>query len=94
MSGADVGRLEKAGGELGTEAIRQPGRYLPALRALRQLIGEAKAGKGGECTGCLAAVLSAFWSVLPPAANAPQPLTRSGSRLGEMYLDEIDEVNE
>ena len=94
LSGADVGRLEKAGGELGAEAIRQPGRYLPALRALRQLIGEARAGKPGACTGCLVAVQSAFWSVLPPAANAPQPLTRSRSRLGEMYLDEINAVND
>ncbi|CAA9300356.1 MAG: FIG045085: Hypothetical protein [uncultured Cytophagales bacterium] len=91
LSGADVGRLEKAGVELGAEAIRQPGRYLPALRALRQLIGEAKAKKTGGCTGCVAVVQAAFWSVLPPAPATPQPLTRSGSSLGELYLDEISD---
>jgi hypothetical protein len=94
LSGADVGRLEKAGGELGAAAIRQPGRYLPALRALRQLIGEAKARKKEVCTNCLAAVQSAFWSVLPPAVNTPQPLTRAGNRIGEMYLEAINGVND
>jgi hypothetical protein len=91
LSAADLGRLEKAGGELGAEAIRQPGRYLPALRALRQLIGEAKARKREVCTGCLAAVQSAFWSVLPPAASTPQPLTRAGNKLGDMYLEALQE---
>jgi hypothetical protein len=90
LSAADMSRLEKAGGELGAEAIRQPGRYLPALRALRQLIGEVKAGKKAVCADCLVTVQSAFWSVLPSAADTPQPLTRSGSQLGEMYLEAIE----
>jgi hypothetical protein len=91
LSGTDVGRLEKAGIELGAEAIRQPGRYLPALRALRQLIGEAKVQKKEVCTSCLAAVQAAFWSMLPPAASTPQPLIRSGNKLGEMYLEALED---
>jgi hypothetical protein len=89
LTKAELGRLEGAGSELGEEAIRQPGRYLAALRALRQLINEAREQKLA-CEGCLPVVQKAFWSVLPPAGESPGQTDRAGSRLGEMYLRSIE----
>ncbi len=89
LTKAELGRLEAAGSELGEEAIRQPGRYLAALRALRQLVSEAREQKV-VCEGCLPVVQKAFWSVLPPAGESPGQTGHAGSRLGEMYLKAID----
>jgi hypothetical protein len=89
LTKAELGRLEGAGSELGEEAIRQPGRYLAALRALRQLINEAREQKVA-CEDCLPVVQKAFWSVLPPAGESHVQTGHAGSRLGEMYLRSIE----
>jgi len=67
---ADARLLEPAGAALAAAALRRPGAYLPALRALRQLVADVRAGRP-PCPSCRAPVERALTDLLAPPAPAP-----------------------
>ncbi|MCR5887911.1 DUF4175 domain-containing protein [Hymenobacter sp. J193] len=83
----DAAALEAGGQALALAAQRQPGTYLAALRHLRQLTTELRAGQR-RCTTCLAGVEHAFTRLLPAPYTAP---TRPAgtTRLTQRYLQEL-----
>lgn len=84
---ADAAALEQAGSALAQAALQKPGLYLPALRALRQLAADARAGRM-PCATCLAPAQRALADLLPApvptAAPAPSP-----NRLARRYFQEL-----
>lgn len=84
---ADAAPLEAAGAALAQLALQKPGAYLPALRALRQLATEARAGQP-LCAPCLPTAQRALLDLLPAptptAAPAPAP-----DRLARRYFEAL-----
>jgi hypothetical protein len=87
-SPAAAAALEQAGSALAQAALHKPGLYLPALRALRQLATDARAGRV-PCATCLAPAQRALADLLPApvpaAAPAPAP-----DRLARRYFQELN----
>ncbi|SHJ37768.1 hypothetical protein SAMN02745146_2966 [Hymenobacter daecheongensis DSM 21074] len=79
--------LERAGQQLAGAALARPGRYLAAIRQLRQLSAEIRAGRP-PCLACAGAVEAAFTGLLPvpPAAPARPP---GPDRLARRYFQEL-----
>ena len=67
---ADAGLLDQAGNELAAAALRRPGAYLPALRALRELSRAVRAGQPtrAESRALLARALT---DILAPPTPTP-----------------------
>jgi hypothetical protein len=84
---ADAALLDQAGSALAGAALTQPGAYLPALRALRELVGDVRAGRPA-CAGCRPVVARALTDLLatPPPAPAPPP---APDRLARRYFQEL-----
>ena len=83
----DARLLEPAGPALAAAALRQPGRYLPALRALRALVADVRAGRR-PCAGCRLPVERALTDLL--AAPAPHPVPPpAADRLARRYFQEL-----
>jgi hypothetical protein len=84
---ADAAALEQAGQALAQAALQKPGAYLPALRALRTLASDARAGRH-PCASCLPVAERALTDLLPlptPAsARAAAP-----DRLARRYFQEL-----
>ncbi|MVN76520.1 hypothetical protein GO988_09310 [Hymenobacter sp. HMF4947] len=84
---ADAAQLEPAGTALAQLALQKPGAYLPALRALRQLAADARAGRQ-PCASCLSTAQRALTDLLPAptptAAPAPTP-----DRLARRYFEAL-----
>jgi len=79
--------LEQAGAALSQAALQQPGRYLPALRALRQLAADARASRV-PCPTCLAPAQRALTDLLPaPVPTAPP--AAAPDRLARRYFQEL-----
>ncbi len=84
---ADAAALEQAGSALAQAALQKPGLYLPALRALRQLATDARAGQV-PCPTCLAPAQRALTDLLPaPVPTAPPP--PAPDRLARRYFQEL-----
>ena len=84
---ADTRVLEQAGSVLAGAALQRPGVYLPALRALRELVADARAGRP-TCTECRRPVERALTDLLalpPPAPVAPP----AANRLARRYFQEL-----
>lgn len=85
---ADAATLEQAGQVLAQVTLQKPGAYLPALRALRTLAADARAGRT-PCASCLAPAERALTDLLPtptPTAAA----TGAADRLGQRYFQELN----
>ena len=86
-SPADARVLEQAGSVLSGAALQRPGVYLPALRALRQLVGDVRAGRP-TCAECRPPVERALTDML--AAPTPTPLVPPApNRLARRYFQEL-----
>ncbi|MCB2378650.1 DUF4175 domain-containing protein [Hymenobacter sp. BT635] len=84
---ADAARLDRAGGSLAQAALRNPGRYLAAVRDARQLSTELRAGRA-PCSSCLVKVEAALHDLLP--APPPAPARATGpDRLARRYFQEL-----
>ena len=79
--------LEKAGAELSRAALQRPALYLPALRALRELVADARAGRR-PCASCRAPVERALSELLARPNAAPVPPPAAG-RLANRYFQEL-----
>ncbi|GAA4353574.1 DUF4175 family protein [Hymenobacter saemangeumensis] len=89
LAPADARLLEQAGTELSAAALQRPGLYLPALRALRQLIAEARAGRSA-CQDCRAPVERALTDLL--AEPRPTPVAApAGDRMSRRYFQELSQ---
>ncbi|HEX8330657.1 MAG TPA: hypothetical protein VF629_24215 [Hymenobacter sp.] len=84
---ADARLLEQAGSALAGAALQRPGVYLPALRALRQLVGDVRAGRPA-CTDCRAPVERALTDLLAVPPQAPLPAA-APDRLARRYFQEL-----
>ena len=84
---ADAATLDQAGQVLAQAALQKPGAYLPALRALRTLAADARAGRS-PCQACLAPAERALTDLLPapPAAGATPA---APDRLARRYFQEL-----
>jgi hypothetical protein len=85
---AEAGALEQAGQALAQAALQKPGAYLPALRALRTLAADARAGRQ-PCASCLPVAERALTDLLP----APTPAsarTAAPDRLARRYFQELN----
>lgn len=82
-----AGALEQAGGELARAALQQPGRYLAALRAVRQTSSALRA-KQPVPTAALPLLERALTDLLPPAPAAPQRAP-AATRMGRRYFQEL-----
>ncbi|HET9505113.1 MAG TPA: hypothetical protein VFO93_16335 [Hymenobacter sp.] len=84
---AEAAALEQASQALAQAALQKPGFYLPALRALRTLAAEARAGRR-PCAPCLPVAERALTDLLPPpppaSARAAAP-----DRLARRYFEEL-----
>ncbi len=84
---AEAAALEQAGSALAQAALQKPGLYLPALRALRQLATDARAGRA-PCPTCLAPAQRALTDLLPaPVPTAPP--APAPDRLARRYFQEL-----
>ncbi|SHK08338.1 DUF4175 family protein [Hymenobacter psychrotolerans] len=84
---ADALLLERAGQAVAQAALQRPGAYLPAVRALRQLTTDIRAGRAA-CSTCFAPAEKALTSLLPAPAAAPLRSPRP-DRLGQRYLQAL-----
>lgn len=84
---ADAAALEQAGAALAQAALQKPGLYLPALRALRQLATDARAGRV-PCATCLAPAQRALTDLLPPPVPTAAPAA-TPDRLARRYFQEL-----
>ncbi|MEJ7662791.1 MAG: hypothetical protein WKG07_38615 [Hymenobacter sp.] len=84
---ADAAALEQAGTALAQAALQQPGRYLPALRALRQLATDARAGRVPQAS-YLASAQRALTDLLPAPVPTAAPAA-APDRLARRYLEEL-----
>ncbi|MBD2767722.1 hypothetical protein IC235_07430 [Hymenobacter sp. BT664] len=86
---ADAHLLEQAGSELARAALQRPTVYLPALRALRQLVADVRTGRP-PCPHCRPPIERAFTDLLapPPAAPLPPP---PPDRLARRYFQELNQ---
>jgi hypothetical protein len=84
---ADAPLLDQAGAVLASAAVAQPGRYLPALRALRELTTAVRAGRPTRTTSRMP-VVRALTDML--AAPPPVPAPPAGpDRLARRYFQEL-----
>ena len=84
---ADARLLEQAGTVLAGAALTRPGVYLPALRALRQLVADVRTGRP-TCAECRPPVARALTDVL--AAPVPTPVPPPApDRLARRYFQEL-----
>jgi hypothetical protein len=84
---AEAGALEQAGQALAQAALQKPGAYLPALRALRTLAADARAGRQ-PCASCLPVAERALTDLLP----SPTPASARAAapdRLARRYFQEL-----
>lgn len=86
---AAAAALEQAGSALAQAALQKPGLYLPALRALRQLATDARAGRV-PCATCLAPAQRALADLLPAPVPTAAP-TPAPSRLARRYFQALSQ---
>jgi hypothetical protein len=84
---ADAATLDQAGQALAQAALQKPGAYLPALRALRTLAADARAGRQ-PCPSCLVPAERALADLLPIPPTAGAVPTAPG-RLARRYFQEL-----
>lgn len=77
----------KAGQELSTVAIAQPGQYLKSLSLLKALT-ENELDPAAQRSAILA-IRSALWSVLPKETSSPQPELQTAHILDERFLNNL-----
>ncbi|AWM32807.1 hypothetical protein DDQ68_08450 [Hymenobacter nivis] len=84
---ADARLLEPAGAALAQAALQQPGAYLGALRDLRHLLADVRAGRP-SCPDCRRTVARALTDLLPPPppADAAPP---TPDRLARRYFQNL-----
>ena len=84
----DATTLERAGQAVAQAAMQRPGAYLAAVRALRQLATDARAGRT-PCLSCISPAEAALTTLLPvPPAAPSRPAT--GSRLSQRYFQSLN----
>lgn len=84
---ADALLLERAGQAVAQAALQRPGAYLPAVRALRQLTTDIRAGRA-VCRTCFSPAQKALTSLLPVPPTVPHRSPRP-DRLGQRYLQAL-----
>ncbi|MDB5236633.1 MAG: hypothetical protein JWR44_3626 [Hymenobacter sp.] len=84
---ADAAVLEQAGAVLAGAALQRPGEYLPALRALRQLVTDVRAGRPG-CATCFAPAERALTDLLGSPVPVPV-MGQAPGRLARRYFQEL-----
>ncbi|WP_426060112.1 DUF4175 family protein [Hymenobacter sp. B1770] len=84
---ADALLLEQAGPVLAGAALQRPGVYLPALRALRELVADIRAGRPA-CTACRLPVERALTDLLAAPHPTPQA-PPAPNRLARRYFQEL-----
>ena len=84
---ADAAVLDQAGTMLAGAALSRPGFYLPALRALRELGADVRAGRPTRAASRapVARALTDLLAVPPPAPAAPP----AANRLARRYFQEL-----
>jgi hypothetical protein len=78
----DAAILRAAGVELSPRAVENPGRFLPALEALRRLIAGAGTDSVAKCAGCPDRARQGIWAALPPPELGAPVLQRVPATLG------------
>ncbi|TGE05432.1 hypothetical protein [Hymenobacter fodinae] len=86
---AAAGALDQAGGELARAALQQPGRYLVALRTLRETSAALRAQRPLP-TAALPVIERALTDLLPAATPAPQRLP-GANRLARRYFQQLSQ---
>ncbi|MGI4824491.1 MAG: hypothetical protein ACRYFV_25050 [Janthinobacterium lividum] len=86
---AEAATLDQASQVLAQAALQKPGLYLPALRALRTLAADARAGRT-PCTSCLPVAERALTDLLPPPTPTAAPAV-APNRLARRYLQELSQ---
>ncbi|TGE19734.1 DUF4175 family protein [Hymenobacter elongatus] len=84
---ADAAILDQARPATAQAALRNPGRYLTAVRDLRQLTTDVRASRR-PCQSCIAKVESALTDLLPPPPADPGRPT-GPDRLARRYFQEL-----
>ncbi|TGE26431.1 DUF4175 family protein [Hymenobacter metallicola] len=84
---ADAAVLEQASPAVAQAALRNPGRYLSAVRQLRQLTSELR-NRRKPCLSCVATIEAALTDLLPQPAPAPTRVA-GPTRLARRYFQEL-----
>jgi hypothetical protein len=84
---AEAATLDQASQVLAQAALQKPGAYLPALRALRTLAADARAGRA-LCASCLPVAERALADLLPPPTPTAAPAV-APNRLARRYFQEL-----
>lgn len=82
--------LERAGTEMGSAAIEQPGKYLKALQNLREIITLGKQNQPVRCATCIRSVTQACWRLLPEAEKNPQLSGTLEHALSRQYFEQLN----
>ena len=82
--------FEKAGQELASVAIQQPGRYLASLTSLKALSQDEL--DSSQLRGTLLDVRKALWQLLPVEAAAPHTSRRTSHKLDEEFLKNLEQL--
>ena len=80
--------LDQAGTVLAGAALNQPGAYLPALRALRELGADVRAGRTTRAAA-RQPVVRALTDLLPTPTPTP-PVAPRPDRLARRYFQELN----
>lgn len=84
-----ISLLESAGDEMAAVAVREPARYLEALRDLRNLISSF--GSSSDfCHECIDSIEKAFWNILPDASALPRRDHAWRSEIFEAYFKMLE----
>jgi hypothetical protein len=84
---AEAATLDQASQVLAQAALQKPGAYLSALRALRTLAADARAGRE-LCASCLPVAERALADLLPPPTPTAAPAV-APNRLARRYFQEL-----
>jgi hypothetical protein len=83
--------FRKAGQELATLALKQPGRHLQSLSLLKKLIHDET--KAEERLNALIFLRSEFWNILPQSTMSPQGKSAITHELDVRFLENLGAQN-
>jgi hypothetical protein len=88
ISVLDQQLFRRAGQELATVAMEQPGQYLKALSMIQAILGEKVEPERSAAT--LTEIRKSFWTVLPHTAPAPSRLPATTHALDQTFLNNLE----
>ena len=92
FSETDKAQLHRAGQELATVAIEQPGKFLEGLSLVKNILDEKVEQK--DMTKALHTIRSIFWNVLPQRPPSPAKKVGTAHPLDQEFIKSLEEISQ